>query len=88
MILGFVRPVSRALASGEELGQYDQHGKQDGIDKNAPAGCGRPPEQDQSKNAANERSQPQKGLAAFLAHCHGVVAPVSMHQGLVLRGRS
>ena len=88
MILGLARPASRALARRQGNGQYDQHGKQDGIDKNAPAGSGRPPEQDQSKNAATERSQPQKGLAAFLAHCHGVVAPVSMHQGLVLRGRS
>ena len=76
--------VARYLRSarGQDNGQYDQHGKQDGIDKNAPAGCGRPPEQDQSKNAANERGQRQKGLAAFLAHCHRVAARCIHASGL------
>jgi hypothetical protein len=49
MILRLVRPESRTLSRGQDDGQYDQHGEQGHVDKNAPAGCGRPPEQDQPK---------------------------------------
>jgi hypothetical protein len=72
MILGFVRPVRRVLVRGQDNGQYDQHDKKRGVDKNAPARRRRPPKQHKSENAANERGQPQKRLSRLLAHAHGM----------------
>jgi hypothetical protein len=74
MILGFAGPVSSALPRGQDNGHYDQHGKQAYVGKNAAAGCRRPSEQDEPKNAARNRDQPQKHPPPFLAH--GMAPPM------------